>query len=293
MSAGLLLGPALLVVAALGALAAPDLEGRDRYFGVPVNPGFPDSAEGQRIRQRYQWTIAAWTAVAMLAAWFGRFDVWHGAIGPLMLVLSYASIAYRSARRDVVPHAGPPEVAAAMGVDALQAVAEHPLPLPGGWLGQLGPFAVLAATAQWVVNRGVRDFPFNSFLVVGTLAAGILWSRARELARGTRHSLPPAVRPTDAARRAALWFLLCAGYCAPLVLAAWLLADHSVRFLGSALDVFYLCLVWLGVRTVVSTCVGEYDPLVRREGVRVVIGPFTATLLGFTWRGTDTARRGE
>jgi hypothetical protein len=235
-----------------------------------VNRGFPDSPEGLGIRQRYQWTIAALTAVAMLlAAWFARLDVWHGAIGPLLTLLFYGAAAYMTARRSVVPYAGPPEAAAVMSVDAPQAVAERPLPLPGGWLLQLGPVAVLAATAQWFANHhtvlaneacGFLFKPVTSFLGLGTLLCGIPWYWARATARGTRRSSLRAVRPTDAARRAALWFLLCAGYCAPLVLAAAEVADHTTGLLRSTLDVLYLFLAWFSVRTVVSACLGEYGP---------------------------------
>ena len=112
------------------------------YFSVTVSPEFRSSPEGKRILRRYRtlamvlvaigWALLVaggtprrWPLLVLGVAWLG--------FGPL--------IAFQIAREEVMPHAAKPLL---IREAELAPRAAH---LPGGWLLQAGPFAILGATA--------------------------------------------------------------------------------------------------------------------------------------------------
>jgi uncharacterized membrane protein len=115
------------------------------FFSVAVSPEFRTSPEGGKILRRYRTLaiiliavgcalVAAggaprrWPLLILGVAWLG--------FGPL--------IAFQIAREAVMPHAAKSIVI--LGSE-LAPRAAH---LPGGWLLQAGPFAILAATAFYL-----------------------------------------------------------------------------------------------------------------------------------------------
>lgn len=115
------------------------------FFAVTVEPEFRSSAVGRKILRRYRAFAVALIAIGCGLVFAGGtpkrwplliFGVaWLG-FGPLIALLI--------AREAVLPHAAKPLLAqAAMNAPR----AAH---LPGGWLLQLGPFAILAAAAIYL-----------------------------------------------------------------------------------------------------------------------------------------------
>ncbi len=115
------------------------------FFSVTVPPEFRNSAEGRKLLGRYRtlamvliaigWVLVLaggvprrWPLLILGIAWLG--------FGPL--------IAFQIAREGVMPHAAKPVLVR----EAERAPrAAH---LPGGWLLQAGPFAVLGAAAIYL-----------------------------------------------------------------------------------------------------------------------------------------------
>jgi len=129
----------LPLVAALAALALfwmlPNWSRPGIYFAVTVPPEFRETPEGRQILRRYRVQVTAHVAIGL--AWPSLIVgiVWV-AFGPLVTLLM--------ARERVMPHAVKPSM---VREAVLAPRAAH---LPGGWLLQLGPFAILAATAIWL-----------------------------------------------------------------------------------------------------------------------------------------------
>ncbi|MDE3170717.1 MAG: DUF1648 domain-containing protein [Acidobacteriota bacterium] len=129
------------------------------YFSVTVSPEFRSSPEGRRILRRYRTLAIILVAIGCALVIAGGTPrrwpllilgiVWLG-FGPL--------IAFQIAREAVTPHAAKPVL---IREAELAARAAH---LPGGWLLQAGPFAILCATAiflhaHW--NRIPEIFPVH------------------------------------------------------------------------------------------------------------------------------------
>jgi uncharacterized membrane protein len=127
----------------------PRLTRPDVYFAVTVPPAFRDSAEGCSILKRYRIEIAIFGVLALLIVLGASRipDPNHQAVVTLAgLFLQGVGIflAYYRARGRVLPHAAVP---ATVREAALVPREAH---LPGGWLVQFPPFALLAATALWL-----------------------------------------------------------------------------------------------------------------------------------------------
>lgn len=115
------------------------------FFAVTVEPEFRSSAEGRKILRRYRALAIAFIAIGCGLVFAGGvprrwplliFGVaWLG-FGPLIALLI--------ARDAVLPHAAKP-LLVHVAADAPRAAY-----LPGGWLLQFGPFAILAATAIYL-----------------------------------------------------------------------------------------------------------------------------------------------
>jgi uncharacterized membrane protein len=135
----------------IGALEAaifwklPLWERAGLFFSVTVSPELRHSAEGRKILQRYRalamaliaigWALVIaggvprrWPLLVLGIAWLG--------FGPL--------IAFQIAREQVMPHAAKPVL---IREAELAPRAAH---LPGGWLLQAGPFAILGAAAIYL-----------------------------------------------------------------------------------------------------------------------------------------------
>lgn len=130
------------------AYAMPRLTRPDLYFAVTVPPGFRDSTEGRGILRRYRVGVVIYgiiaIAVALAGFWISRTPDRALVVAGLVLQPLGGFLAYYGARRRVWPHA----VAPATAREA--ALTPRASRLPGGWVAQSGPFAVLAAAAVWL-----------------------------------------------------------------------------------------------------------------------------------------------
>jgi uncharacterized membrane protein len=115
------------------------------YFAVTVAPEFRGTPEAQRLLRSYRLQAMIHVAIAFALILAGALPgywplpvvgaIWL-AVGPLT--------AFIGAHKKVHPHAF-------VGTTVREAVLEHrDTRLPGGWLAQLGPFAILLAGAVYL-----------------------------------------------------------------------------------------------------------------------------------------------
>lgn len=145
----------LAVIAFLFALllaigyVMPRLTRPDIYFAVTVPPGFRDSADGRAILSRYRLELIIYSviamAIALAAIWMpGTAQLEIAPLAGIFPQLAGFFFAYYRARRSVQPHAVAP-------ITVREAeLAPHEVRLPGGWLVQIPPFALLALAALWL-----------------------------------------------------------------------------------------------------------------------------------------------
>jgi uncharacterized membrane protein len=127
----------------------PRLTRPDVYFAVTVPPDFRDSAEGRSILTRYRMEVTIFGVLALLIVLAGirirePNHLTAVTMAGLLLQILGVFLAYYRARGRVLPHAAAP---ATVREAALMPREPH---LPGGWLLQLPPFALFAATAVWL-----------------------------------------------------------------------------------------------------------------------------------------------
>jgi uncharacterized membrane protein len=127
----------------------PRLTRPDIYFAVTVPPEFRDSAEGYSILKRYRVEVTIFGVLALLIVLAAiRIPQPNRQVAVtlagLFLQVVGVFFAYYRARGRVQPHA----VAPATVREA--ALVPREARLPGGWLLQLPPFALLVATAIWL-----------------------------------------------------------------------------------------------------------------------------------------------
>jgi uncharacterized membrane protein len=127
----------------------PRLTRPDVYFAVTVPPEFRDSAEGCSILRRYRVEVIIFGVLALLIvlAAIRIPEPNHLMLVTLAGLFSQvvgAFLAYYRARGRVLPHAAAP---ATVREAALVPREAH---LPGGWVLQPPPFALLAGTALWL-----------------------------------------------------------------------------------------------------------------------------------------------
>jgi uncharacterized membrane protein len=134
-----MLGFTALVAAAFHL--APQVTRRDIFFGITVTPAFRDSAVARSVSRRYALEI--W-ALAIVAAAFVATSPMPLLSGPMLLAQSIgASVAFARARQAVSPYPAVPAT--------IREATIGPRPgLPGGIVGQLGPFLILCAAAAYV-----------------------------------------------------------------------------------------------------------------------------------------------
>ncbi|MFZ1205371.1 MAG: DUF5808 domain-containing protein [Candidatus Acidiferrales bacterium] len=115
------------------------------YFAVTTPPEFRQTPGGQQILRRYQVQVTVHLAVAVVLIVAGMAPQWWPALIVGIVWLAFGPlVALLMARERVRPHAVKPSM---VREAVLAPRAAH---LPGGWLLQLGPFAVLAATAIYL-----------------------------------------------------------------------------------------------------------------------------------------------
>jgi uncharacterized membrane protein len=141
---GFVIGLCLLISFLIPRLTRPDI-----YFAVTVPPDFRDSAEGGSILKRYRVEVTIFGVLALLIVLAAiRIPEPNRqalvTLAGLFLQGIGVFFAYYRARGRVQPHA----VAPATVREA--ALMPREARLPGGWLLQLPPFALLAATAIWL-----------------------------------------------------------------------------------------------------------------------------------------------
>jgi uncharacterized membrane protein len=154
MSTQWVLAPSLVMAFVIGlclviAYLMPRLTRPDVYFAVTVPLEFRDSAEGCSILKRYRVEVTIFGVLALLIVLAGMRIPKPNYLAAvplagLFLQLLGVFVAYYRARGRVLPHAAAP---ATVREAALVPREAH---LPGGWLLQLPPFALFAATAIWL-----------------------------------------------------------------------------------------------------------------------------------------------
>lgn len=138
---------AFIAFTAVSSHLAPRLGSRDILFGVTLAPGLRDGPVARMVSRRYVveiWLLAM--IIASLVASSGEV-----AASVLLTQIFGAAIAFANARHSLLPYA-----AAAATVREAE-IAPRPS-LPGGLIGQLGPFAILLIAAIYVGMHG-NDFP--------------------------------------------------------------------------------------------------------------------------------------
>lgn len=119
----------------------PQLTRHDIFFGVTVSPAFRNGAVARSVSRRY--ALEVW-GLALAAALFVGTSPLPEMSGPMLLAQSIgACVAFARARRAVRPHAAAP-------VMIREAELGPRAALPGGLIGQLGPFLILAAAAAYL-----------------------------------------------------------------------------------------------------------------------------------------------
>jgi uncharacterized membrane protein len=136
---GTMLG--FIALMALSSHLAPRLTRRDIFFGVTVVPGFRDGPVAHLASRRY--TREIWF-LALVAAAFVVTSPMPVVSGSMLLAQGFgASVAFAKARSGVLPYAVRPAT--------IREAEIAPRPrLPGGLLGQLGPFLILLAAVAYV-----------------------------------------------------------------------------------------------------------------------------------------------
>jgi uncharacterized membrane protein len=141
---GFVIGLCLVMSYLVPRLTRPDV-----YFAVTVPPEFRDSAEGCSILKRYRVRVIFFGILAFLIA-LAASRIPEPNRQAVVTVAAFflqgvgIFLAYYQARGRVLPHAVPPATIREA------ALVPREVRLPGGWLVQFPPFALLAATALWL-----------------------------------------------------------------------------------------------------------------------------------------------
>jgi uncharacterized membrane protein len=147
----IIFGALMLAVVALVAWvfwSVPDWSRPGIFFSVTVVPSFRDSPEAARILRSYRTQVLLHTFIA-----FGLISVGAGLDRGVLLILGVLwltvgpLVAVSVAHAKAVPHA----VAHSTVREA--SLAPHSSQLPGGWMLQFGPLAILAVVALYLSMR--------------------------------------------------------------------------------------------------------------------------------------------
>ena len=135
---------------AVGALMIPRLTRPDLFFAVTVKRSFRDSPPGVEIRRQYTAYVLGTTLVALLPLIcfaLPRFWVLLGVLGPCAIELAGWLAAFLLARHRTLPYHAEPTA------EREVQLTPRPASLPGGWLAQAGPFAILVVTCLSLVVK--------------------------------------------------------------------------------------------------------------------------------------------
>lgn len=117
----------------------------DIYFSVTVPPAFRTTPEARRILRSYRIRVWLATLVSFSAIFVAAKPAlaFFALLGVTVLVAgSFAALL--AARKKVMPHCVAPSTV------RVASLAPRPTHLPGGWLAQAGPFAILFAMGLWL-----------------------------------------------------------------------------------------------------------------------------------------------
>lgn len=138
-----------IALVAVTSHLAPQVSRRDIFFGITVSPGFREGPVARSVARRY--AIEVW-GLAMMAAVIVGTEPLPVLTGPMLIAQTIGgAFAFSRARQVARPHAVAPATIREADIGPREQ-------LPGGRLGQLGPFLILLAAAVYV---GVRweDIP--------------------------------------------------------------------------------------------------------------------------------------
>ena len=223
-------GPFMLALVALVTWAfwmLPQWTRPGIYFGVTVAPDFRKTPEAQRLLRRYRLEAMIHVAIAfamILASALPRYQFFF-IVGAIWLAVGPLT-AFVEAHKRVQRHA-------VQAVTVREAVLEpRSTRPPGGWIVQVGPFAILLATgiflhfhwdeipARFPVHWGIDGQP-NGWsnrtpmgvygpLLLGVLISACMWLTANTLLRSAR--IVDRARPVlvlhDFAYRVGLFLLI-------------------------------------------------------------------------------------
>jgi uncharacterized membrane protein len=138
----------VFIIGVMGVLLCliPRLTRPDIYFAVTVPPSFRDTEEGARILRDYRVAVVVHSLLAVVLVLFGfrmGSASWLPLVGIFWPIIGSFS-AYFRARRGVLPHAVAPSTIREADL------TPRPVRLPGGWILQVGPFAILGYAALWL-----------------------------------------------------------------------------------------------------------------------------------------------
>ena len=222
-------GPFMLALVALVSWAfwmLPQWTRPGIYFGVTVAPDFRKTPEAQRLLRRYRLEAMIHVALAfamILASALPRYS-FFSIIGGIWLAVGPLT-AFVEAHKRVQRHA-------VQAVTVREAVLEpRSTRPPGGWIVQVGPFAILLATgvflhfhwdeipARFPVHWGIDGQP-NGWssrtpigvygpLLLGAVISTCMWLTANTLLRSARivDRARPALVLHDFAHRVGLFLL--------------------------------------------------------------------------------------
>jgi uncharacterized membrane protein len=134
-----------VVLSGLLLYKLPGLTRPDIYFSVTIKPDFRQSESAREVLARYQREIVVQSLLALALIILAIRLRMPGAlvVGLLWQVAGFF-IAFLRARQEVMPHGVEPS--ALREAD----LAPDRTELPGGWLAQSAPFAILIATGIWL-----------------------------------------------------------------------------------------------------------------------------------------------
>lgn len=117
----------------------------DIYFAVTVPAAFRGTPEARSILRNFRTRMWISTLVSFAVIFFGLRPgrVYLVGVGEFLLLGGFTT-AFLLARRCVLPHFVTPSAVRAASL------APRPAHLPGGWIAQAGPFAILFAMALWL-----------------------------------------------------------------------------------------------------------------------------------------------
>jgi uncharacterized membrane protein len=130
-----------IALVALTSYLAPQVSRRDIFFGVTVSASFRNGYVARSVSRRYAMEVWGLAFVAAVVAGTSPVPVISGSM--LLAQTIGGFVAFSRARQAVRPHAVAPAT--------IREAEVGPRPqLPGGVIGQLGPFLILFAAAAYV-----------------------------------------------------------------------------------------------------------------------------------------------